>query len=211
MNNPSYIGKLLKTASALTLSLMSSLAFASTITLSDPGFENPAQGPYGYNYYGGQTIDGWTYTGRTGIAANDSAFMVYNAPGNQAAFIQSDNSTISQSFNFNGEVFTLSFLAEYRHNYGGNGVYVTVDNQTLTFSGSTFFGAPHDGSFTQVTSDAIRLSSGNHVLTFVGTSPQDYTTFIDNVSITSVPEPGSLALVAIGALGLAGLARRKKS
>lgn len=200
-----------KVAIFLTSALIASSSFASQITLSDPGFEDPSQGPGGYSYYGGQTIDGWTYTGRTGIAANGSAFGVSQASGNQAAFIQSDGSTISQSFDFTGGRFTLDFLAEYRMWYGGNTVYVTVDNQQLTFGGNTAFAPATGWTFTNYESDAIELSAGNHVLTFTGTSPYDFTTFIDDVSITAVPEPGSLALLAIGALSVASLNRRRKS
>lgn len=187
-----------------------STSFANPIALSDAGFETPYQGQ-GYTYYTGNTIAGWTYTKSSGIAGNNSNFNVSNASGNQAAFIQGNGSTIAQTFNFTGGIFTVDFLAEFRNNYGGNTTNVLVDGKKLTFGGSNAFSPPTGSSFTRYESDALALASGQHVLTFAGTSNADYTTFIDDVSISAVPEPGSLALIAIGVLGAGALQRRRNS
>lgn len=185
-------------------------SFAGPIALTNEGFEEPSQGQ-GFSYLVGQTVGGWTFGGGSGIAANNSAFNVSQAPGNQAGFLQGQGSTISQTFNFTGGLFFVDFLAEFRNGYGGNTINVLIDNQKLTFGGADAF-APSTGlTFSSYKSDALSLAAGQHVLTFAGTSPQDYTTFIDNVSVSAVPEPGTLALFAIGVLGAGALRRRRKS
>ena len=188
-----------------------SAAFAAPInSLDNAGFEDPYQGQ-GYTYYGGQTVSGWMFEGGSGLAGNNSAFFVSNASGNQAAFIQSAGSSISQAFDFSGGYFSVSFLAEYRNNYGGNTINVSVDGQKLTFGGLDAFSPSTGSTFSTYQSDLIELAAGQHVLTFAGTSLPDYTTFVDDVSISAVPEPGSLALLAIGALGAASFKRRRKA
>jgi hypothetical protein len=179
-------------------------------SLDNAGFESPNQGS-GFTYYSG-LVSGWTYSGDAGIAANNSAFSVFNASGNQAAFLQGNgsNASISQSIDFVGTSLSVTFLAEYRHNYGGNTLNVTVDGAPLTINGSQFFSSSTDGSFTQFTTNAVALSSGQHVLAFNGFSQPDYTTFIDDVKLNVVPEPTTVALLGLGLLGFAA-SRRKAS
>lgn len=209
-----FFANVAKTALCIATCFSTSASFATPInTIENPGFEAPSSGLgyYGYTYRSGTTVDGWTYAGNSGTAANNSAFSVSNAPGYQAAFLQTGNSVISQAFNFSGGYFSIDFLAESRIGYGGNIINVFVDNQQLSFNGSGAVLSPTSYSFTLFSSDLIGLSAGQHVLTFKGTATSDRTTFIDSVNITEVPEPGSLALLAIGTLGAAGIGRRRRS
>jgi hypothetical protein len=189
--------------------------FASPInTLSDGGFEMVQQSS-GYTYLSG-TVGSWTYAGLSGLTMNNSLFGTSGAPGIQAAFLQSHDSAISQSFDSSAGMFSVSFLAESR-TWGGNLVYVLLDGTRLAFNGNEAVLPLTTLSFTSYESDAIALGAGPHVLTFTGTLFSDVTTFIDNVAInvsdptTAVPEPGSVALLAIGALGAAGIGRRRRS
>ncbi|MBU4273300.1 MAG: PEP-CTERM sorting domain-containing protein [Planctomycetes bacterium] len=63
------------------------------------------------------------------------------------------------------------------------------------------------------TSDPITVAAGTHTLSFVGTEVAwgaDARTSIDAVSITTIPEPSALALLATGLVGLLCYAWRKR-
>ncbi len=62
-------------------------------------------------------------------------------------------------------------------------------------------------SYVDVTSDvdASRILTGFSIW---GTDPS-FTTYVDDASITAVPEPGTLVMLGSGIIGLAGVLRRK--
>jgi hypothetical protein len=57
---------------------------------------------------------------------------------------------------------------------------------------------------------AFNVEAGKtYTVSFAGTSSDDRTTLLDDVSISAVPEPSSLGLLSLGALGCAFLRRRR--
>jgi hypothetical protein len=141
-------------------------------------------GSYLYNPAGSS----WTWTNNAGVQKNGSAYSGTTAvapDGVQTAFLQSINSTLgtmAQSVNFStAGSYTITFKAARRYGVA-QPVQVGVDGSIVgTYTPST-------NSFETITTAAFTVAAGNHTVTFAATdSVGDKTTFIDQVSINSVP------------------------
>ncbi len=186
-------------------------------------FESPGISNFVYT----TSVTGWTFSaflsgsGGTGLTTNGSSFGTQDiggtsdpGGGTQAALIQGAG-TISQSIDFSpGGSFTLAFFAEGRGSAaGGVPLSIKSDSTALTFGGSAT-ASPTSGSvFNLIVSDPFTVGAGFHTLSFTGTvnlNTADVTTFVDQVSVTAVPEPSTLALLGGGLAGLAFLRRRRR-
>ena len=135
----------------------------------------------------------WVFTNDSGIQSNGSAFGAPNAvSGTQTAYLQCGTNprcalsggvepTITETFTVGtAGPHTISFSAALRTSYNTAptpmSFNVTIDG---TVVGSFM---PTSGSWTTYTTNAITLTSGNHVIAFVGTGQgPDTTDLIDNV------------------------------
>jgi len=156
--------------------------------VNDTGFELPAlnAGTFRYN----PTGTPWTYSGLSGVAANNSGFTAGNPPapqGSQVAFLQRDGS-FSQIGGFAAGTYAISFFAARRGNLLGNqGIQVLVDGVAVgTFNALS--GPAYSKQFTTT----FFLTTGNHTITFRGTNANgDNTAFVDLIEV--VAQAGGLA------------------
>jgi hypothetical protein len=122
--------------------------------------------------------------------------------GDQLAGIQG-TSVLEQDLVLAAGTYTLSWFDANRVGYGGNQNYDVIVGGDKLGNFSTVAGqgwAEHSLTFT--------TAGGSQAIQFAGMVGADATTFIDQTSLTAVPEPTSLALMMVGTLGL--LARRRR-
>ena len=150
-------------------------------------------------------------TGWTGEILLSSTSGAWNSPQNNnptgidfgtTVDALQQGETLTSSFDFvQGDTYTLTWDDAGRTSYGTHGYDVLAGGYT----------------FAEVTTDG--QAWGEHSVTFTATSTSalvfqgiynggDNTSFIDNVSVTAVPEPASLLMMAVGTLGLLAWRRR---
>ena len=95
---------------------------------------------------------------------------------------------------------------------GPNPIQVLVDSNPLTFGGnSTITPTAGQDSYALFTSDRFVATSATPLLSFIGQSSGDNSSFVDNVRITALnPEPSSFVLGGLGVVGLFVVARRRR-
>ena len=224
-------------AVTLGLALLGGLGLAAAPagaqTVGNSGFETPNldSGPNAYRYSddiagqgapifspseNAQTV--WAFSGNSGISGNGTNFTSGNpnAPeGTQVAFLQNTGSFSQTISGFTDGIYSFSFEAAQRGNFGDAQEFmVSLDGTSL----GSF--APESFTYEAMTTDSVAVTAGSHTLTFTGMSETgDQTAFIDAVSVSPVPAavPEASTTVSLGlllALGMGGIAvaaKRKKS
>jgi hypothetical protein len=199
-------------AGMLALTLATS-AKASLNLIADGDFLTPNLGTAPSSYEYAPSGSSWTFSplidgvSGSGITYIPSDFQ--NSPLNtQVGFLQTaggtisstDPASISQGFTASAGSYDLSFSYAGRSYDGGNTTFtVSVDSIVVGTLN------PYSGQSLTPQSMNISLVSGNHTLAFTaaGVSGNDETAFIDNVSVSAVPEPttmvaGALLLLPFG-------------
>src|SRR5687768_483085 len=156
---------------------------ASPATVAGGGFESPVTATHVYRPTA-------SFTGASGLAANNSAWHFDNAPeGNQVAFLQTGGAAASISLQVSGmspgKAYAASFFLSARPGYYGNPVTVALNGLPIgNFD-------PPTAAFTPATTAAFTAPASSATLTFTGlVSPYDMATGIDKVTVApAAPQP----------------------
>ena len=207
-------------ASALTCGLMSSSASANLLT--DPGFEaqtaapnpNPTGTPGWANFGGAQFSQTYFHTGAWSLWTPDNGGG-YNVPGSYQVFAASPG----QTFTFSGWVYTPNVLAVNSNDFAILQLSFFSGSPPSNYAGGTQEGAADgvnigqpigggavplpQGVWTYAsvtgTAPAGTNSMGAYILDINADASADF--YFDDMSLTIVPEPSTVALVLTSLFG----------
>ena len=147
-----------------------------------------------------QEVDGSGAIG--GLAASAGAYAVS---------LEGATSSISQTITLAAGQYQLSFAASrWITALAVNPIYASLGGLNFSFNGSTNAFSPTEGYSTYTSGLLTLATGGTYELKIAANNPAGgYSggTAVDNVSLTAVPEPSSLALLGLGAVAL--LRRRR--
>lgn len=191
----------------LALALFATLAVSAqaTVVMID-NFEAPA-GQAGSNH----TPSGWSVANGTVDTVGPGYFgSLCNGSGTCVDLDGSTNNAgeLSRSVTLTaGTAYQLAFdLAGNRRGAGTETGSVSFGSALLAYSMSN---SAANAPYQHFMLDFTPTTSGPFQLVFANNGGDNIGAILDNVSISAVPEPQSLALIALGLLALAGTRRRR--
>jgi hypothetical protein len=176
---------------AIALALASPRWAAATNLVENPGFETG-------------DFTGWTVGGETAYTHVVSYAPYVNTGdyGAQFSGVSGDDGLLSQTLTtVPGQEYIIDFWL-YRDGATPNGFSVTFDGNPI-FSQTNLSAAP----YTEYTFNSTAIDS-SAVLQFSAYDNPGYFG-LDDVSVTAVPEPSAVVLLALGTLGVAWAAIRR--
>jgi hypothetical protein len=218
-------------AQVASANLISNGGFETT----NPAYDSPALAPAAYdgayfdgswdvvpgNYFSDWTPGAGLYEGYAtgGVAGEGYPFNMVGANGNNAIVFEPaapGTADISQTFTSGSGLATFSFDysgADPAYGGGSSGILsVTIDGNPVTFAAATTIPTVFGSGWLSATSDSFSLAAGSHTLVIGAVVGSGYygQAGIDNLSISQVPEPSTLALLSAGLVGLLAYAWRKR-
>lgn len=171
-------------------------------------FEMPVEDPWAYL----GSIPGWTADGQNVLEIGQGGtYGVTGFVGDQVMELDSTaNVVATQSLNLSAGIYRLTYSFA-RRGEGMSGKPADTADFEVLWNGSSVAG--HAPISTAMTSNSMVLnvaSDGLVDLSFRGLGTSDsYGALIDDVQLEAVPEPATLAILGLGALGVARRRNRK--
>lgn len=179
---------------------------------------NPVPGSYVYpGLFGPATYDSWTYNAGGGLintSVGSNPWYGSTSPsgfeGHQYAFVQGGpTSTLTQIFSSaGGSLTTIQWLEGSRPDFGccnGDQSYQVLLNNIVLGTFSTLSGQNFELESVNGT-----LLAGSNTLQFKGlTVDGDHTVFIDDVTVSAVPEFSTWGMMLFGFAGIGFIAYRR--
>ena len=162
--------------------------------VQNPGFETGAFAPQ-WTQFGDTSFDGVGNSSPDGTPPHSGNFVAFfGAVG--------DTSGIMQTLTAGAGSFNVDFWLASGGNDGSSFF-------SASLGGNTFYTLPGGGgAFGYIHVVATVAAGANPILQFTSENNPSWWD-LDDITVTAVPEPGTLGLIALGALGLVGALRKR--